>query len=151
MKLRDRLFLFSTAQLVVFGAIFGVAYAAFEQTVPPMFAELLNGKNQRVTRLLSTELDVALGADDSTLMAKAIEYVERDPDFRYVVVRDAHDKVVISRGDRPGADVFAAFPYIAVDGRDGIRTWAPSASKECSSARSPWCSAPLDSTSSIPG
>ena len=33
MKLRDRLLLFSTAQLLVFGALFALAYGAFERSI----------------------------------------------------------------------------------------------------------------------
>jgi hypothetical protein len=36
MKLRDRLYLFSTAQLFVFGTVFLLAYMSFERSVLPM-------------------------------------------------------------------------------------------------------------------
>jgi signal transduction histidine kinase len=124
MKLRHRLFLFSTAQLVVFGALFVVAYGAFERTVMPMFESLLHEKSEDVARHVSGEVDVSLAADDRKLMAASLERVEHDPDFRYLVVRDAHDTVVLSTGTAPDGELFAGEPYRPVHG-DGIRAWAP--------------------------
>ena len=60
MKLGDRLRLFSTAQLVVFGAVFAFAYAAFDRTVPPMFERLLCDKAARVAQQTAAALDLPL-------------------------------------------------------------------------------------------
>src|ERR1041384_5831200 len=53
MKLRARLLLFSTAQLLVFGALFALAYGAFERSILPMFESLLSSKTERVGRMVS--------------------------------------------------------------------------------------------------
>ena len=124
MKLRHRLYLFSTGQLVVFGALFVVALWAFEGSVMPMFRSLLRDKSEHVTRLASAQLDVALGADDRVLMASILANIENDADFGSVVVRDSHNAVVFSRG-RTGENTFGAIPFTAVDHGNGIGTWAP--------------------------
>ncbi len=125
MKLRHRLFLFSTGQLVVFGALFVVALWAFERSVIPTFRSLLRDKSEQVTRLASAQLDVALGADDRALMASILADTEQDPDFGSLVVRDARDTVVFSRGEAPGTAVFGAIPFTAHDRGNRIGTWAP--------------------------
>jgi hypothetical protein len=60
MRLRDRLLLFSTAQLLVFGTVFALAYGTFERTVLPMFEDMLGGKSERVSRMIRSDLDTAL-------------------------------------------------------------------------------------------
>ncbi len=125
MKLRDRLVLFSTIQLVVFGAIFGAAYLAFQREVIPMFEDLLHAKSERVARLIAAELDVSLGADDRNLMTKQLAAIETDADFRTAVVRDANDHVVLVRGVPADPALFQDAPYLARQLDDGIAAWAP--------------------------
>ncbi|MEO8701863.1 MAG: hypothetical protein ABI867_17595, partial [Kofleriaceae bacterium] len=119
MKLRNRLLLFSTTQLAVFGALFALAYGVFAHSILPMFEDLVHEKTTQVTRMVSAELDVALGADDRKLMAAIADRLERDPDFAYVVVRGADDKVVLARGSARSSDPFRG-PPMRVTAGDGV-------------------------------
>lgn len=101
MKLRDRLLLFSTAQLVMFGAAFALAYGAFRHPALPLFDDLLCARTEQIARSVGAELEVPLGADDQALLARAVEHVVNQPDLAYLVVRDAHDHQVFSRGTPP--------------------------------------------------
>ena len=125
MKLRDRLLLFSTAQLLVFGALFALAYGAFEHSILPMFESLLCSKTERVARMVSGELDVPLGADDHALFRKTVADIVDDPEFAYIVVRDAHDRVVFSEGKAPAGALFGDTAYIAFAVRGNVHAWAP--------------------------
>ena len=49
MKLRDRLLLFSTAQLLLLGVLFALAYGAFARGVLPMLEDMLEAKSQVAT------------------------------------------------------------------------------------------------------
>ena len=111
MKLRDRLLLFSTAQLLVFGALFALAYGAFERSILPMFESLLCSKAERVARMVSGELDVPLGADDRALFTRTVADILDDPEFAYIVVRDARDRVVFSQGKPPANALFAVMGF----------------------------------------
>src|SRR5689334_1724875 len=124
MKLRDRLLLFSTAQLLVFGALFALAYGAFERSVLPMFESMMCSKTERVARMVSDELDVPLGADDRALMARTVTSIVDDPDFAYLAVRDAHDRVVYSHGEAPGNGLFGSAEYVAYRGDGDVHAWA---------------------------
>jgi len=106
MKLRDRLLLFSTAQLVMFGTAFGLVYGAFSHSVLPMFDDLLRTKTEQVVRSIAAELDVPLGADDPALLARTVEHVVNQPEFAYLVIRDARDRQILVRG-APPQPVFA--------------------------------------------
>jgi signal transduction histidine kinase len=101
MKLRDRLLLFSSAQLLVFGAVFAAAYTAFERSVVPMVEDLLSAKAERTVRMAAAELDVPLGAEDRALIARAVADIVADPDFSYVAVRDARRAAVFEAGAPP--------------------------------------------------
>jgi signal transduction histidine kinase len=103
MKLRDRLLLFSTAQLFMFGAAFAVGYGAFRHSVLPAFEDLLATKTEQVAHSVGTALEVPLGADDAAMLARAVDHVVDQPDFAYLVVRDAHDRSVFVRGAPPTA------------------------------------------------
>ena len=107
MKLRDRLLLFSTAQLAVFGIAFALAYGAFHHSVLPMVEDLLRAKTEQTARSLEPELEVPLGADDESMLSRAVEHVVNQPDFAYLVVRDAHDREVFVRGAPPARPLFA--------------------------------------------
>ncbi|MBC7977850.1 MAG: hypothetical protein H7138_22955, partial [Myxococcales bacterium] len=98
MKLRDRLLLFSTAQLVVFGALFALAFGSFEQTVLPMLESMLRAKAESLTRSVSAGIDVPLWAEDRALLDRTLASVVADPDFAAVIVRDVHDQIVHHRG-----------------------------------------------------
>ena len=124
MRLRHRLFLFSTGQLVVFGALFAIALWSFERSVLPMFEGLLRDKSASVAHSLGGDLDISLAAEDRTLMAAALDRVEHDPDFSYVVVRDVHGTIVSSRGSAPHDDVFAGPSATSIVSADGVSTWA---------------------------
>jgi signal transduction histidine kinase len=101
MKLRDRLLLFSTAQLVTFGAALALAYGAFAHSVLPMFEDLLQAKTEQMARSVAAQLDVPLGASDSVLLARTVEHIVAVPDFAYLVVRDSRDRQVVARGVLP--------------------------------------------------
>jgi signal transduction histidine kinase len=106
MKLRDRLLLFSTAQLLMFGTAFGLVYGAFAYQVMPMFESLMRAKTEQVVRSTAAQLDVPLGADDQGLIARTVQHVVDDPDFAYLIVRDARDHQVLVRGAAPAQAVF---------------------------------------------
>src|ERR1044071_198714 len=107
MKLRDRLLLFSTAQLVMFGAAFALAYGAFAHSVRPMFEDLLRDKTEQVARSVAAELEGPLGAADPAPIARAVEHVVNERDFAYLVVRDARDRQLFARGALPPGPAFA--------------------------------------------
>jgi signal transduction histidine kinase len=125
MKLRDRLLLFNTAQLLVFGVLFALAYGAFERSVLPMVESLLCSKIERVARMISAELDVPLGADDRELLARKVSGILDDPDFAYLVVRDARDQIVFARGTAPHGALFDGEHYRAQTDDNIVRAWAP--------------------------
>jgi signal transduction histidine kinase len=124
MKLRDRLLLFSTAQLLVFGALFALAYGAFERSILPMFESLMCSKTERVARMVSSELDVPLGADDRALLARTVTGIVDDPDFAYIAVRDAQDRVVFSQGKAPGNPLFGGTEHLPYSDAGNIHAWA---------------------------
>ena len=124
MKLRDRLLLFSTAQLLVFGALFALAYGAFERSIVPMFESLIAAKTERVARMVSGELDTALGSDDRTVLARAVTGIVDDPDFAYLAVRDSHDGIVFSQGKPPGNALFAGTEQVAHTDDGRVLAWA---------------------------
>jgi len=125
MKLRDRLLLFSTAQLLVFGALFALAYGAFERSVLPMFETLLCTKAERVAQMVSGELDVPLGADDRDMLARTVSDVINDPDFAHIAVRDARDHIVFAHGDAPDGPLFGGEENQAHALDATVRVWAP--------------------------
>jgi signal transduction histidine kinase len=123
MKMRDRLYLFSTAQLFVFGALFALAYMSFERSILPMFNSLLRSKTEQITRLAAAELDVPLGADDRAMLEKAIATVLDDADLAYLTVRDAHDHRVFSRGNPPAGERFEDAEGLAHEGDGSFHAW----------------------------
>ncbi|HZJ63914.1 MAG TPA: ATP-binding protein [Kofleriaceae bacterium] len=124
MKLRDRLLLFSTAQLLVFGALFALAYGAFERSIVPMFESLIAAKTERVARMVSGELDTALGSDDRTVLARAVTGIVDDPDFAYLAVRDSHDGIVFSQGKPPRNALFDGTEQVAHTDDGRVLAWA---------------------------
>jgi len=126
MKLRDRLLLFSTAQLIMFGAAFALAYGAFARSVLPMFEDLQRAKTEQVARTVAAELGGPLGAGDPTLLGRAVEHVVTEPDFAYLAVRDARDHVVLVRGALPADPLFAGAEAHAQAGDGAIGAWQSS-------------------------
>jgi signal transduction histidine kinase len=124
MKMRDRLLVFSTAQLLVFGAVFALSYGAFERSVLPVFDSLLRGKTEHSARMIGGELDVPLGADDRALLARTVDDMARDADFAYLAVRDAHDRTVFTRGAAPRDPLFEGAELAARASDGGIHAWA---------------------------
>ncbi|MFT3696757.1 MAG: ATP-binding protein [Kofleriaceae bacterium] len=102
MRLRTRLLAHSGAQLVVFGLLVGFAYWGVRTRVVPMLADNLREKAVTTSTALATELDVALGADDTAMIQKTVARVCADPDFQAIEVRDAKDNVRYKRGDIAG-------------------------------------------------
>jgi len=125
MKLRDRLLLFSTAQLLVFGVVFIVGYEAFQLRVLPMFEGLLRAKSERVARTASTDFDVALGSNDLVMIGRAVDAVAADPDLAYLAVRDANDRVVVARGTPPDEALFSGAAYVYHASAQHGQTWSP--------------------------
>jgi len=124
MKLRDRLLLFSTAQLLLFGVLFALAYGAFARGVLPMLEHMLEAKSQVATHAAGNALEVPLGADDLGLVTGALATLFADPDLAYVAIRDNRDQPKLSHG-APVAEPFGGTPGVAA-ARDGyIRTWEP--------------------------
>lgn len=124
MKLRDRLLLFSTAQLLVFGVVFALAYGAFDRSVLPMFEHLMCTKTERILQMAAGELDIPLGADDRALIDRAVAEIVNDADFAYVAVRNARDELVFHRG-APPAGAFGGPRGRAVLGGGAVAAWAP--------------------------
>src|ERR1700754_2412720 len=124
MKLRDRLYLFGTAQLVVFGLLFALAYASFAHSVLPVFHSLLETKTEQVTRMIAADLDVPLGADDRALLARSLAAVTSDPDLAYLAVRDSRDQIVFAHGRAP-RELFTGAANAAHDAERSVRAWAP--------------------------
>jgi signal transduction histidine kinase len=125
MKLRDRVLLFSTAQLLVFGAVFVLAYGAFQSSVLPMFESLVASKSERVARVVGGELRTALGPDARERLARTTAVLVTDPDFTYVIVRGEDRRPVFVHGSAPRGAMFDGQPYLAHVADGHVRTWAP--------------------------
>ncbi|HEY0477846.1 MAG TPA: ATP-binding protein [Kofleriaceae bacterium] len=125
MKLRDRFLVFSTAQLLIFGAAFTLAYGAFGRSVLPMFEDLLRAKTEHILRITGDELEVPLGAEDKDLVIRAVDRVLQEPDLAYLEVRDAHDHRVFARGTPPAAALFDGAAFTAKAASGEIRAWTP--------------------------
>jgi signal transduction histidine kinase len=124
MKVRDRFLLYSTAQLAMFAAVCAVAYGGFARSVLPRFEDLLRANTEQVTRMAAAQLDVPLGAGDHAQVLRTVERVIGDPDFSYLVIKDARDRPVFVRGTPPAAAFAGAEAIARVAGRE-IRAWAP--------------------------
>lgn len=125
MKLRDRLLLFSTAQLAVLGVLFGLAYGAFHGTVLPLFQGLMRTKSERVARMIAAELEVPIGAQDRTLIGSALTDILADPDFAYVEIRDAKGDELFRAGAPPHERMFTGPELIPEIEPGHLHTWAP--------------------------
>ncbi len=124
MKLRNRLLTFGTGQLVLFGVLLFVAYRKLDTEVLPMAEQHLQAEAVQLAAQLSAELEVPLGADDSTLTRKAVAGAIADPDLRYVEVRDAAGTAIFTHGT-PSQTAFAGgATTVHVDG-GAMRVWMP--------------------------
>lgn len=123
MKLRDRLLLFSVAQLLVFGALFAVGYIGFRTTVLPMLGDHLRTKADTGIAALAAQLDLALGADDHVLIHNAADVLTRDPDLLYIEVRDAKGAQVFRYGATAATDPFTAAQKVVYKDRDAVHVW----------------------------
>jgi signal transduction histidine kinase len=124
MKLRDRLLLFSTAQLVVFGALFALAYGSFAHTVLPMLESMLRTKSESLTRSVGTELDVPLWSGDPALLERTVARLSLDPEFAAIVVRDTRGRVVLRHGTVLDAELFDQAEHVSHVGHAGhICAW----------------------------
>lgn len=126
MKLRDRLLLFSTAQLLTFGAAFAIAYSAFSHSVLPLFAELVRAKTEQAVRTVAAEVDVPLAWGDHARLGSRVAPVVDDPDFVYLVIHDTQHRPVLIRGTAPSASsapLFDGAEASAVQSGTTVSAW----------------------------
>ncbi len=125
MKLRTRLVVWSSIQLVVLGAVVAIGHIHFRRAVFPVFMEHLHQKAENAASGLASQLDLALGAGDRTLTVRPVAALVRDPDFSYVEVRDASGVVFHHQGQRPEGSLTDGQQRVASQAADGtIRAWA---------------------------
>lgn len=122
-KMRDRLLIFSTVQLLLFGAVFGVAYWQFSNTVLPTFERNLHDKAMSVASAIGGDLDVALATDDRDLAASAAASYVNDPDFQHLLIRTAKGDVLLEHGEHRGM-IFVGPPRRARWEAGTVKTWA---------------------------
>lgn len=124
MRLATRLLAHSSAQLVVFGLLVGFGYNEVRTTVVPMLEDSLRDKARSSLTLLASELEVPLGADDRSLVAKAVEAATHDPDFRYLEVTDAKGAVRFHAGTAPPSVARTGAPRSARLIGDTVEAWS---------------------------
>ncbi len=125
MKLRDRLFLFSSTQLLLLGLLFLVVYVQFRRGVLPVLKEHLQSKAVNTVSSLGSQLDVALGLGDSKVIAGVVAHLPSDPDFRRVEVRDPSGALLFEGGERAGGLLTAGAPKVAHENDETVRAWMP--------------------------
>jgi signal transduction histidine kinase len=121
MKLRDRLFAFSAAQLAVFGALFAIGYVELRRQVIPILYDHVETETETTVQALASQLDVPLAADDPELVATELAYLSRVPSFSFVQVRDARGAVVYAAG---AVEPPAGPPLVAWQIDGAFRAWA---------------------------
>ena len=124
MKLRDRLVLFSTMQLVLFGGLFAIAYWQFAERILPTMEQSLTDKTAGTSLAIARDIDVALATEDDKLAAQAVEPYLRDPDFSYLALRTTDGRLLFERGDA-SAHTFQGEARIARRQGASIETWVP--------------------------
>jgi signal transduction histidine kinase len=124
MKLRNRLFLLSSIQLVVLGFLFAAGYIHFRRGELPVLKEHLHRKVRHAASSLGAQLDVALGARDRNLIESAVTRLVGDPDFRYLEVLDDRGDVLYQQGDRPRGQLTDGEQKVALERGDTVRAWA---------------------------
>ncbi len=124
MKMRDRLFIFSTVQLMVFGALFAIAYWQFSSSILPTFHRNLHEKAASVATAIGGQIDVALATSDAELAASTVEPYTSDPDFERVVLRTKAGEILLDRGHATSPP-FTGRAHIAHRNGEAIETWVP--------------------------
>jgi len=125
MTLRNRLLMFSSAQLIVFGVVVAFGYWKLSHTILPMVEEHLRDKAVATARELTGSLDVALAADDRALLERDLAETLADPDFHYVEVRDAHGNEIVAHGTHSAGVTMSGEPRIAHADAGLVRAWMP--------------------------
>lgn len=122
--MRDRLVLFSTMQLVLFGALFAIGYWQFDTTILPTIEHNLDEKTISSARALGREIDVALATEDPELARSVVNPYASDPDFAHVEVRTATGRALFELGTAR-ADSFSGPPSISRKNERVRTVWVP--------------------------
>ena len=123
MTLRGRLFAFSAAQLVGFGAILAVGYYALETDLLPMMYEHLDGRALTTAIDLASDAQVPLGADDAKLFDASTAAVVHDSAFAYLEVRTTAGAPFYRAGS-PQDDAFSGPPRVAQREHGAVHAWS---------------------------
>ena len=124
MKMRDRLVVFSTVQLLLFGALFAIAYWQFAEKIIPTLQDNLDAKTTGISHAIARDIDVALATEDPLLAGAAVAPYENDPEFAHVEVRNAAGRVVFKRGVANGG-AFTGPPSIVRRQDQTTQIWVP--------------------------
>ncbi len=124
-RLRTRLLAFSAAQLVVFGIVVAASYHEVQHTVLPMLEESLRQKTESALSELMSELDLALAADDVSLIAKAVGPRSSDPDFRFIEVLDAKGTERYRLGEPIEGELRAGAARVVHQHGANLLAWSP--------------------------
>ncbi len=123
MKLRGRLILSSTVQLLAVGVLLAIAYVGFRQSVLPTLHEHLRARTLDAVSDLRTDLELPLAAEDHEAVVAAVDKYLRDPDIRYLEVRDAEGVEVLRHGTR-ARPYATGQPLTAYPVTGGIAAWS---------------------------
>jgi signal transduction histidine kinase len=124
MKLRDRLVLFSTVQLMLFGVLFAIAHWQFTANILPAMRHALEEKTVGIVHAIGSEIDVALATEDAELARATVQPYLNEPEFAHVAIRTADGRDLFARGTAK-RDAFAGPPSIAHHHEDTVETWVP--------------------------
>ncbi|MEJ7603444.1 MAG: ATP-binding protein [Kofleriaceae bacterium] len=124
MKLRDRLVLFSTIQLVLFGGLFALAYWQFAARILPIMDQSLTDKTAGLALAIARDIDVALATEDPRLAAEAVDPYVHDPDVSYLALRTTDGRMLLERGE-PAGHGFEGASRIAHRRADSLEAWVP--------------------------
>lgn len=106
MRLRRRMLLSSSAQLLVLGLLLALAYGGYQRRIAPTLREYLQVKTSDAAHLLQAELDIPLAAEDPAMVESVVARLLGDPDLAYIDVRNAAGAVVFHHG-QPGTSLVA--------------------------------------------
>lgn len=105
MKLRRRLVTLHLSVVALLALAFGVVVAIFFLRTLPMLTQGLETKTRSCLHSVLRDADLALGANDPQLLAKAVDRCHGgdalDPDLAFVAVFDRAGQVVVARGALP--------------------------------------------------
>jgi signal transduction histidine kinase len=104
--------------------MFAAGYIHFRRSELPVLKEHLHSKATQAASSLGSQLDLALGAGDRSLVEAAVTGVVADQDFRYVQVLDERGGLVYQTGQRPEGALTRGEPLVAVEGGGTVRAWA---------------------------